>query len=442
MKNASKPEKIRVLLIDDEDQARDQMFAALFRVQNGAAGYERLRSIALELFDIREFAIPGAAILAVEKENYRPDLAVIDISYESLNRSELRDKKFDPVQEISRVRGFDLMQALHEYSPATRIIFFTGKADADPEVLDNLSARNLRLGRDYLIKTDKALGFTALSMWIQDCFASLLDQHAEKVGDGFRARLRALLAEEATSGAMLDEKMPFNDRPVALRHLLIFKGAFDLGLGRMVWDERQLNPYLADSFFLNAPDPEEAVEDFGLRGLWQKAWVRRRIVEWRNSASYHDQNREIDEAAEAYLRRTLDYQRRGKIFEAPEPFVKDSNIGRNDRPLENPNFLVLFLNALKTRRALIGLSAMAANPVWGQGRNTTLGVVLDLHMNNNGRRATPENMRVHLSQVLGLSNTLNIPQTIEVAHILDEERSWLKERFPALLAEARGVIVK
>lgn len=416
--------KLQIIAVDDHEEGRNQAQAALLPVAGNHNYQEERRALAPELFDITRFTIAGEAIKAIEKDGLRPDLAIVDIDYQGLDRDIVEEEGFDPKVEMSNLRGFDILETLVRCSPATTVVLFTGKADQDDMIADELRRRDLRQGRGYFIKTSKAIGINELSAHLADCVQQLAVHLGELATQEQRNQIRSILA--LPEDRFLNQELAIGKRSIVVKSLIAYAALYDYSSNSILFNDAKAQ--LSEIFSL------QRVENFEGNGIWQQDCVHQAILDWRVSQTYQTQNSEIDKDAANYVLDTI-------LYGNPIAIVNNTNmtahVKKNARYGYNKNFDTTFINALKVRRALLGLSRLARQPVWGQGHNLTMDRVLDHVMEKNGFGTNPENMRNFFSQVRGLSiETLNLPQSLNTdpAHILKEERLWL-EKYPDLIVE-------
>lgn len=408
-----------IMIADDTAMGRDQAQAALVRVQgNGDYRKERMEKVR-DLFDIRRFHIAGAAIKALEA-GWKPDLAIIDIDFQELDAFDVAEHGFDAETEINNLRGFDILTALVQHSPQTTTILFTGKADQDDMIAEALRDKDLRQGRGYFIKTSKSIGINELSMHISDCLGQLAANHGERATPAQRREIRNLLS--LPEEILLKKDLNLGARTLRTENLLAYAAKYDRTCDAILYPpaREKLTQLLSLA----------RVEHFEPNGWWQLDFIHRTILDWRDHPDYEKINEEINTDAVQYVVETI--RDGGPVDIVPRTNL-DTYIKRNtDRFAPNSAFGSTFINALKLRRALIGLSHLSQEPIWGPGRNGRMDLVLDKFMQQNHLNATPDNMRNFFSQVRGLSiATLNLPQRLNTQrpHILEEEAQWL-QRYP------------
>lgn len=413
---------IKILIVDDVEEGRDQAQAALLPVTGNHNYQEERRILASELFDITRCTIAGEAIKAIEKYGLRPDLAIVDVDFQGLDSNYVKEEGFDPKEEMSNLRGFDVLETLHKYAPATTVVLFTGKADQDDMIAEELRRRDLRQGRSYFIKTSRAIGINELSVHLADCTQQLAVHLGELATQEERNQIRTTL--DLPDDQFLDQDISLGNRTIALKSLLAFAALYNHTDNSIVFNNAKAQ--LSEIFSL------QRIENFEPNGIWQQDCIHQAILDWRSYKAYQMQNQEIDKDAANYVLNAI-------LYGTPIDIVNRTNltahVNRNRRYRHNDNFDATLINALKLRRALLGLSRLAQQPVWGQGHNRVMDRVLDYFMEMNNLGTNPDNMRNFLSQVRGLSiGTLNLPQSLSLdpLHILQEERLWL-EKYPDLI---------
>lgn len=412
--------KWQILIVDDHEEGRNQAQAALLPVEGNRYYQQERLQLADELFDIIRCTIAGEAIKAIEKDELRPDLAIVDIDFQGLDSEYVERQGLIYKEEATSLRGFDVLESIHHFSPYTTVVLFTGKADQDDMIADELRRRNLRQGRGYFIKTSRAIGINELSAHLAECVQQLAIHLSELATQAQRRQIRELLT--LPNAYILEQELEVANRTIVLKSMMAYTAIYNHSNNNILFDN--ITEKLLELFLL------QRVEDFAPNGIWQSDCIHQAILDWRASNNYSKQNIEIDQSAANYVLSTI---MNGSPIDILNRTNLTAHVRNNARYGHNSIFDATFYNALIVRRALLGLSHLAQKPVWGQGNNKKMDRVLDYFMETNGLGSNPDNMRNFFSQVRGLSiETLNIPQSLNTCfpHIMEEESLWL-EQYPA-----------
>lgn len=419
---------MNVLIVDDTPTGRLFSRAALLAVSDGGDHRQQRAEAAGQVFDIREFHIGGAAIKNIQA-GYQPDLAIIDINFSELNFTDVERHGFDPGVEVSAMRGFDILDALKAHSPGTATVFVTAYAGDDELIGAELQRRGLRLGQGYYVRTSKAIGINDLSLHLKACMETIANNWAEQIPLNDAGRLITLKA----ANQILSDKTVVNDREISLKSMLAHTATFDPQTKTVMF----ANP--AESIYNLLP----SMMDMDMAGHFRQTFVQQAIRDFRNSENFRQKNEEINAMTANYILRFLQASHNndniGALIGGFYDFYDNGNVGQiPHRYGENP-WSFQFINALKQRRALLGLSRLAAMPVWGLGRNRPLRNLLCQYMKLHGRsRPTEDNIRQHL-HVRGLLKVRGqeLLQT-DARLILPEEEQFLHEYFDLILQDIRA----
>ena len=127
--------KIKILIVDDEQREIDAIIGALIPVDGIPDDDSSRIQIAKNKYDIRTFKVLGAAIYEILHNNYRPDIALVDINFSNLQQSDLDifSKELNLIlsKERGTKRGRDFEKEIKNISPKTlvRNVTYIGNAD-------------------------------------------------------------------------------------------------------------------------------------------------------------------------------------------------------------------------------------------------------------------------------------------------------------------------
>lgn len=417
---------MKVMIADDTQTGRLFSRAALLPVADNGDHRQQRAEAAGQIFDIREFHIGGLAIKAL-KDGYRPDLAIIDINFSEANATGIAQYDLDADEEISQMRGFDILDALAQYSPGTVNIFVTAYAGDDALIGEELQRRGLRLGQGYFVRTSRAIGINDLSHHLRGCLEVIANNWAEQMDGKETERLRSMETEEQ----IMAGETSVNGNIIPVKSLLAHTAVFHPETGAILFDQpvENLRRLLLTHLSLDLP------------GLFGQSFVQQAIIDFRRDEEYAAKNQEINADAMNYIRRFLQInrnaERRATLNNGFRHFYENANVGQKPRLYGERPWAIRFMNALRQRRALLGLSRLAEIPFWGLGRNHQLRNLLDEYMRLHERRATEENIRQHL-YVRGLSKVAGEERLRTETHLLlPEEIQFLQETCPQLEREFR-----
>jgi CheY-like chemotaxis protein len=391
-------DKIRVLIADDQEDARKWAKAILVSPADGCDYQDIPADLVDELFEISTFSIAGVAIKAV-KDGWIPDIAMVDIDFQNVTSDEVKDKSLNYKEEATNLRGFDLFQSLHETSASTDTIFFTARGD-DEKIKQELRNRGLkRPFSDYIPRLSKGYDMVEPSETIADRLRNfalaVIDQLTVEQATLILTKLRNGITDE-----LLDTVITFGNRSMKVRYLMAGYCTYSLekGLGydnALTMLKEQLNG-LGPAAFSN----------INLRGKWKAAWVGDALAAFYASQEYKEMMGDIYKVAANYAINTTRKSngREINMGDNTSPFYADISISTTPKSYGQSPWTEGFMHLLKRRLICITLSETAPRSIWKLGHNAPHDSVIDYCRENENGATTLEALRQHLNITLGLGS--------------------------------------
>ena len=444
----------KILIADDEATSREKTQAALITTFENATISEKRYEKAKDVYDIQSFSVAGKAIQEI-KNGYKPDLALLDISFAKLKAIVLnKEPSLNFETETSTLRGFDVYDALTQFSPTTKIMLFTGYAAEFAEITAELVKRGMYQGEHYYLTiVGKDWDLNTFANSIKKNLMSVTDQILNNNGVSDIEDLKIILPTR-NANAIAAANITLGDRAFTVRNFLIHQFSLPQNTNEIIPHENFVD-YVSEYFenYLNPPIQEEEIiipnlanENVRFCGVWQAQWVQDAITAFRQNPNYTQINNSINAFAAniilEYLQVSHQFQQKAHITQY-RYITGNSNIGNRERFYIEADWIVSFHNALTMRRVYLGLCALANEHIWSPNRARVLNELFGLIFQAiEGVAYTDNNTRNRMNIIMGLgitANGVNVQRLNMAANRqLQEEKDFLIEQIPEILVRMRN----
>ncbi len=431
-----------VLVVDDSNESRKNVMAALIPVSDTNEWKDNRITKAKKHYAIEEFSIVGDAIDFVQKKAvHTPDLALLDISFLTLRDEDIVNVGRDPKVEKSTTRGFAIYDILKNKSET---ILFTAHVNADNSIAREIDGRELLQGTHYLTIVEKDLGINIFSRQIKNALQNVANQLLANANQRDFNEIQPLLHNNNPNLAMiLEARFWLDGREFTVQNFFIFKFALDEN-GENLVPTKDILDYIRTSLidYFEAP-AEPNIPDF--RGNWNHDWVHQEITNFRQQPNYTTiLNQGINTLAANCALEMLQINHAGQnaTIIHHRGIFRNSNIGARPPAINrNAAWSATFRNALILRRVFIGLNALANQPIWAIGINQTKRDLIDFIMDTAGWLNSLENVTYHLTTKLGFSimeNHVDMQRLDTAPHRILQEEYQFVQQFVPLIVERMG----
>lgn len=426
--------KLIILICEDKAEHRGWMKSSLINTPPDYGYIAERKKLAENHFEIHSFELVGSAIKSI-KEGLKPDLAIIDIDFQNVSEEQAKRNNLDIKIEKTRLRGFDLVEALKKYSTKTVNIIFTGHSTDYLEIDHELEKRKLEYRKDWFAKSSKGDGGT-------EVFAKkmpfLLKKCAEKffqnLSNSKKAGLKMVL-DGLNEKLLLEFTPEVNGRRMKIGNLLMgwSKATQKNGKLKLSYDD----PHTIFSQLLNI---REFIK-FKPAGIWKEEYIEKILKEYENDPEYLSEKEEIDKKAAQVIFDICNCITLGnsiKVRVRIEDFNCQSlknvtSFKKNDG--KTIEYRTKLKNSLILRRALIGIAKVRDNKKTKFRRPDVIDLVASSTVYRN--TSSPDNMKQFFNVALGLRGSIAKAASEQKVkyyfpHILEEENDWLLQYVPII----------
>lgn len=379
------------------------------------------------------------------KEGYKPDLALVDIDFQNLDSTTLKEKGFSSKKEKTDIRGFELIEAIRSLSPKTKVIAFTAHSSIF-EINKGLKSKGFVSDRSYFTKSNKGEALQcevlerAIPGFLQDITQSIFLGLTDVKKKGIR---------EVIHG--------FNNDDIILKHYCPQLNGRKLNMEKMLigWIQTTVND--DDTISMSLNNFREIVEqlirlkpieEYNPVGIFRKRIISDAYLDYSQLPDFISIQKKINDiAAEITFRICKGYiwHKQHDAKSDPENgyyFIEDSlyselfiditqfncsNIKGALSIRENFDFFEKFKRLLIARRVVLGLGKIRDEKLTLFTPKAIISFANRCFGRSNSRKST-NNERQFLNNLLGLQGSVKkTPQVIYWNKCYEEEKRWLND---------------